>query len=128
MVLPSEPVMLMIGHGQTAKKKLHLVGDLRAVCARLLKETRVNARGTEDNVLIERIKVMRAENEVYAEGSEGSIAVAKLGGFFLSCTVTRTPAARSIRMSGILLTPAPITPTRLSDRPPRYCSNAVINA
>ena len=82
VVLPSEPVMPMIGHGQTAKKKLHLTGDLRAVCARLLKKTRVNARGTEDNVLIERIKVMRAENEVYAEGSEGSIAVAKLGGFF----------------------------------------------
>ena len=64
------------------EEKLHLAGDLRAVCARLLKKTRVNARGTEDNVLIERIKVMRAENEVYAEGSEGSIAVAKLGGFF----------------------------------------------
>ena len=42
----------------------------------------MNARGTEDNVLIERIKVMRAENEVYAESSESGIAVAELGGFF----------------------------------------------
>ncbi len=81
VVLPSEPVMPMIGHGQTAKKSsISLV--ISEPFARLLKKTRVNARGTEDNVLIERIKVMRAENEVYAEGSEGSIAVAKLGGFF----------------------------------------------
>ena len=67
--------IIMVTHNDTNKnmadreEKLHLAGDLRAVCARLLKKTRVNTRGTEDNVLIERIKVMRAENEVSAEGS-----------------------------------------------------------
>ena len=64
------------------EEKLHLAGDLRAVRARFLEEARMDTRSAEDNVLVEGIQIVRAQNEVYAEGSESGIAVAELGGFF----------------------------------------------
>ena len=88
----------------------------------------MHTRRAEDNVLVECVEIVLAEHKIHTEGREGRVAVAELGRFLFVMYGHAHAGGRSMRMSGILLTPAPMTPTRLSERPPRYCSNAVINA
>jgi len=78
VVLPSEPVMPMIGHGQTA---LHLARDLRAAGLRFFEEARMHTRRAEDNVLVECVEIVLAEHKIHTEGREGRVAVAELGRF-----------------------------------------------